>query len=65
VHQAVADDLGHDRGGGDRGAPLVPVDDGRVLRCGGAEPEAVDEADLAGGRQGMQDGAQAPEVADM
>ena len=45
-HQAVACHLRHDRGGRDRGALLVPVHDGAVLRGGRAEPKAVDETRL-------------------
>ncbi len=44
VHHPVARDLGDDRGGGDRGALRVAVDDCAVRRGQWAEPEAVDEA---------------------
>ena len=44
AHDAVAGDLGDDRGGGDRGALLVPVDHSLMLGRGRPEPEAVDEA---------------------
>jgi len=65
MHQPVADDLRDDRGGGDRRAALVAVDDGGVLGSGRAEPEAVDEADLTGRSEGVQYGAQAAEIADV
>ena len=45
AHVAVAGDLGDHRGGGDRGAAGVAVDDRPVLdRAARAEPEAVDQA---------------------
>jgi DNA-directed RNA polymerase subunit N (RpoN/RPB10) len=58
----VADDLGHDRGCCDRGAPLVAVDDGRVLWSAGPEAEAVDEAGLRRRSKGMEGPPQAREV---
>ena len=64
-HQPIADYLRHDRGGGDRGAPLVAVDDrgvfGRHRRR--SEPEAVDEADFARRRERVQRGTEAVQVA--
>ena len=61
-HHPVARHLGDDRGGGDRGALLVAVDDGAVLRRGRPEPEAVDQADLGRRRELREHGAQAGEV---
>ena len=55
AHDAIADDLGHDRGGGDGGAAAVAADDGEVLGRLLAEAEAVDEADLGGRRERVQD----------
>ena len=46
MHVAVAGHLRDDRGGGDRGALLVAVDDRAVRRRQGPELEAVDEARL-------------------
>jgi hypothetical protein len=61
-HRSVADDLGHDGGRCDRGAPLVAVDDRHVLWSTGPEAETVDEAGL--GRRGkrMQGPPQAREI---
>jgi hypothetical protein len=62
VHQPVARHLGDDRRGGDRGALRVAVDDGRVLRCGRPEPEAVDEARFRGRCERLQHRPQARKV---
>ena len=62
AHDAVARHLGDDRGGGDRGALGVAVDDRAMLRRERPEPEAVDEAGLRRRREVGEDGAQAPEV---
>ena len=48
AHVAVARHLGDDRGGGDRGALRVAVDDRPMLRCGRAQLEAVDQRDVGG-----------------
>ena len=42
-HQAVARDLGHDRGGGDGGGESVAADQGLVAHGAGAQREPVDE----------------------
>ena len=61
-HHAVARHLRDDRGGRDRRALRVAVDDGAVLGREGTEPEPVDEAGLGGRRQVGEDGAERPEV---
>jgi hypothetical protein len=52
AHRPVADDLRHDRRRGDRGAPLVAVDDRNVIGRGRSEAESVDEAGF--GRRGKR-----------
>ncbi len=64
-HEAVAGDLGDDRGGRDRGALLVSVDDCRVVGRGRPEPEAVDETRLGRRRQLPEHGAEPGQVAAM
>ena len=61
-HRPVADDLRHDRGRRDRGAPLVAVDDRDVRRRGRPEPEPVDETRLRGRRERMQRTSQPVQV---
>ena len=55
AHDAVANDLGHDRRGSDGGAPPVSPDDGQVLGRIPPQPEAVHETDLRGRRERVQD----------
>ena len=62
AHRAVADDLGHDRCGGDRGAPLVTVDDRDVLGRGRAEAKTVHQTRFSGRRQRVQRPTQAVQV---
>jgi len=47
-HHAVSHHLRHDRGGRDRSAAGVAVDDGPVRRRRRTEPEPVDKADVCG-----------------
>ena len=49
AHQPVADDLRDDRRGRDRGAALVPVDDGDVLRGDGPSRKPSTRQTSAGG----------------
>jgi len=51
AHRAITDDLGDDRGGSDRSASFVAVDDGNVVGSAWPKAETVDEARLGGRRQ--------------
>ena len=62
AHRPVADDLGHDRRGRDRCAPLVAVDDGHVLRRGRPEAKPVDETCVCRWREGVERAPKAGEV---
>src|SRR5258705_371258 len=62
VHEAVARDLGHDRGGRNCGAGGVAVDDRPLLVAELGHGEAVDEAQAPGPRYAGQSIAQGGQV---
>ena len=66
MHVAVAGDLGDHRGGGDRGAARVAVDDRPVLdRTALPEREAVAETDRARHRDPLEAAGERLEVGDV
>ena len=61
-HHPVPHDLGHDRGGRDRRAAGIPVDDRAVGWRRRTQPEAIDETGIGGGMEVGKHGAQSREV---
>ena len=62
AHGAITDDLGDDRGGSDRSASLVAVDDRNVLRSARPKAKTVHEARLGGRRQSVKGTAETSEI---
>ena len=62
MHGAITNDLGDDRGGCDRSAALVAVDDRDMLRSARPKAETVHEARLGGRRQRVKRPAQTREI---
>jgi hypothetical protein len=62
THDPISYDLGHDRGGGDRRASRIAVDDCLVRWCRRTESKTVDEAGIRRGMEVCEDSAQSREV---
>ena len=62
AHHAIANDLRHDRGGCDRGASRIAVDERAMRRRSRPEPKAVDETCVRGRMEIGEDSSQRAEV---